>query len=109
MRTLDPGRPVDVQVGNEIVLCIAGNKSDLERQRVVPRQDAADYAQSVGAQYFETSAKSGRGINELFNSMAGRLVETQKPVGRQAAVGGGTNAGLLLVDDDEPRTSRGCC
>ena len=33
--------PCALQVGAEIILSIAGNKSDLERHRVVPRQEAA--------------------------------------------------------------------
>ena len=98
------------QVGAEIILCIAGNKSDLERHRVVPRQEATDYAVSVGAQYFETSAKSGRGINELFASMAKRLVESRKLSHRPGSGGGGSLRGNLLVVDDEPTTRpSGCC
>mmetsp|Transcript_64498 Transcript_64498/g.155583 ORF Transcript_64498/g.155583 Transcript_64498/m.155583 type:complete len:206 (+) Transcript_64498:41-658(+) len=97
-------------VGEEIILCIAGNKSDLERHRVVPRQEAADYAVAVGAQYFETSAKSGRGINELFASMAKRLLETRKVSNRPGSGSGVGLRGNLLVIDDEPTTrSGGCC
>ena len=104
---LAPSAP---QVGEEIILYIAGNKSDLERHRVVPRQEAADYAVSVGAQYFETSAKSGRGINEVFASMAKRLLETRKPSSRPGSSGGaGLRGNLLVVDDEPPARSGGCC
>lgn len=98
-------------VGEEIILCIAGNKTDLERHRVVPRQEAADYAVAVGAQYFETSAKSGRGINELFASMAKRLLETRKVSNRPGSGSGvGLRGNLLVVDDDDPTArSGGCC
>ena len=90
-------------MGSEIVLTIAGNKSDLERQRVVPRQEAVDYAQSAGAHYCETSAKTGRGINELFAQMARKLVDSRKLSG---PAGGG---GSVFVVDDEPSRSSGCC
>ena len=105
---LAPSAP---QVGEEIILYIAGNKSDLERHRVVPRQEAADYAVSVGAQYFETSAKSGRGINEVFASMAKRLLESRKPSSRPGSSGGGAGlrGHLLVVDDEPPARSGGCC
>ena len=107
---LDPAfAPFALQVGTEIILCIAGNKSDLERHRVVPRQEAADYAVLVGAQYFETSAKSGRGINELFASMAKRLVETRKLSNRPSGNGGGLRGNLLVVDDEPATRSGGCC
>ena len=108
---LDPAlAPSAPQVGEEIILYIAGNKSDLERHRVVPRQEAADYAVTVGAQYFETSAKSGRGINEVFASMAKRLLETRKPSNRPgSSSGAGLRGNLLVVDDEPPARSGGCC
>ena len=52
-------------VGAGIVLTIAGNKVDLERERTVPKETAQEYAASVGAHYDETSAKTGRGIDEV--------------------------------------------
>ena len=86
------------------MLSIAGNKSDLDRHRVVPRQEAADYAASVGAHYAETSAKTGRGINELFGVMARKLLESRKLTAGASAVGGN----VFVVDDEPPRSS-GCC
>ena len=91
-------------MGNEIVLSIAGNKSDLDRHRVVPRQEAADYAASVGAHYAETSAKTGRGINELFGVMARKLLESRK-----LTAGASAGGGNVFVVDDEPPRSSGCC
>jgi len=40
-----------------IVLAIAGNKSDLESERQVPAAEAQAYATSIGASFLETSAK----------------------------------------------------
>ena len=100
-----PLPPVSHQVGSEIVLSIAGNKSDLDRHRVVPRQEAADYAASVGAHYAETSAKTGRGINELFGVMARKLLETRK-LTAGAPAGGGN---VFVVDDEPAPRSSGCC
>ena len=45
-------------VGSEIKLAIAGNKSDLEKQRVVPIKEAEAYAESIGAVHYSTSARS---------------------------------------------------
>lgn len=53
-------------VGNEILIAIAGNKIDLERQRGVSGEDALTYAASVGATHFYTSAKSNKGLEEIF-------------------------------------------
>ena len=70
-------------VGSEILLCIAGNKLDLERQRVVSRQDAAEYATSVGATYSETSAKLSKGIDDVFMHMGKRIAAGE---GQQEAI-----------------------
>ena len=47
-----------LQVGNDIVIAIAGNKSDLEKNRQVEISAAEEYARSVGAVHFSTSAKT---------------------------------------------------
>ncbi|XP_056013668.1 ras-related protein Rab-21-like isoform X1 [Ostrea edulis] len=53
-------------LGNDICLCIAGNKIDLEKERHVSVAEAEAYATSVGARHFHTSAKLGKGIEEMF-------------------------------------------
>ena len=40
-------------VGQEIVLCIAGNKIDLDKERQVEKSEAEEYAASVGAYHFQ--------------------------------------------------------
>lgn len=57
-------------VGSDIILCIAGNKCDMEKQRQVPEDEAEKYAESVGAFHMKVSAKSGRGVDEVFLSLA---------------------------------------
>lgn len=59
-------------LGNDIVLCIVGNKIDLEKDRRVPNQIAEDYAKSVNAKLYHTSAKLSKGIDEVFNDLANR-------------------------------------
>jgi hypothetical protein len=40
-------------VGDDIELCIAGNKCDLEKQRQVPEDEAEAYAVSVNATHYK--------------------------------------------------------
>jgi len=108
-------RELRKMVGNDIQLSIAGNKIDLERQRVVSRQEAAEYAESVGAHYAETSAKQNRGLDELFSSMGKRLLATRAT--SQPGLGGGPAStrsrgpSMVLIDDDlpTPSSSSKCC
>lgn len=48
-------------VEEPLVLCIVGNKTDLEPQRKVPREEALQYTQSIGGTYFEVSALHDQG------------------------------------------------
>ena len=47
------------------VLILVGNKIDKERQ--VTKEEALSFAKSKNIKYFETSAKEGIGIKEIFN------------------------------------------
>jgi Ras-related protein Rab-21 len=57
-------------VGNDIIIVIAGNKIDLEKQKNVPEEEAKSYAETVEASHFYTSAKSNKGLEEVFLDLA---------------------------------------
>ena len=50
----------------DIIIAIAGNKSDLAYRREVDVTAAEAYAKSIGATYTETSAKDDRYVQTLF-------------------------------------------
>ena len=57
-------------VGQDIIIVIAGNKIDLEKQKNVPEDEAKQYAATVEASHFYTSAKSNKGLEEVFFALA---------------------------------------
>ena len=73
-----------------IVMAIAGNKSDLEKRRIVKRQDALDFAKSVGATHFDTSEKAGRGLNEAFLHLARGILKQKQNDNGPLTLGTGT-------------------
>eukprot|EP01105_Mastigella_eilhardi_P014582 TRINITY_DN3317_c0_g4_i1.p1 TRINITY_DN3317_c0_g4~~TRINITY_DN3317_c0_g4_i1.p1 ORF type:complete len:205 (-),score=72.51 TRINITY_DN3317_c0_g4_i1:261-875(-) len=96
-------------LGTDILLVIAGNKCDLERQRSVSTEEAEKYAASVGAKHFLTSAKMNKNISEVFLFLAQRMLATVKK--SSAADVGGT-----FIDFDKTTntgagqdTGGGCC
>uniref|UniRef100_A0A7S2H2U8 Ras-related protein Rab-21 n=1 Tax=Helicotheca tamesis TaxID=374047 RepID=A0A7S2H2U8_9STRA len=111
-------------VGTEdvISLIIVGNKVDLAKtKRSVKMEDAKNYADSVGAMYMETSAKSGLGVDEVFLKLTRRMME-RRSIHRSnsrglasavGAIGGGKK--LILTDKEEQKrkskhsTSEGYC
>jgi len=76
-------------LGKEVVLAIAGNKCDLERSRVVSIEEADQYAESVGAKHYSTSAKLNKGLEELFLDLTKRMLANTSNV--SAGGGGGAN------------------
>ncbi|KAL4480810.1 hypothetical protein ABPG72_001679 [Tetrahymena utriculariae] len=65
---------------NKLIICIVGNKCDLENNRQISKQFAQEYSQSVGAHHFLTSAKNNRGVDELFQYIEILKRQKQKKV-----------------------------
>ena len=53
---------------NSIVIYLVGNKVDINK-REVTNEEAVNYANKNNMKYFETSAKTGYGIEEVFTQM----------------------------------------
>lgn len=103
-------------VGNDISIAIAGNKIDLEKNRSVNEEEAKEYAASVGAIHFHTSAKANKGLDEVFNDLSTRMMTRRGESGSKydnGISGGATSRGkpkLVIVDEEpEARKSGGCC
>ncbi|XP_054280531.1 ras-related protein Rab-31-like [Macrosteles quadrilineatus] len=65
-------------VDEPLVLCIVGNKTDLEHQRKVTKEEAMQYSQSIGGTYFEVSALNDLGIEDVFLNTAMGLINLSK-------------------------------
>ncbi|XP_046688939.1 ras-related protein Rab-21-like [Homalodisca vitripennis] len=104
-------------LGSDICLVIAGNKIDLEKQRTVPVEDAEEYAKSVGATHFHTSAKLNKGIEEMFLELSKQMMERaqESDVQRASLLSrtGSVRRNVVVVEDDtaaaQPETRSSCC
>ncbi|XP_076439231.1 uncharacterized protein LOC143278082 [Babylonia areolata] len=63
-------------VDTPITMCLLGNKSDLDSGRKVSREEAAEYATSIDALFFETSALKNTGIEDAFLRVSKDLLKT---------------------------------
>jgi len=57
-------------VDDKIPMMIVGNKCDLQMERQVTMEEAQELAERYKFPFFEISAKTGKGLNEVFNTMA---------------------------------------
>ena len=57
---------------------LVGNKCDLEEERLVSKEDAKQYAEKNNIGFFEVSAKTGDGIDDMFKYIISELLEDMK-------------------------------
>lgn len=62
------------QTLDDLVVVIAGNKSDLDKEREVPEEAGRRYAEDNGYVFFETSAKLNVNVEELLKAIAKLVV-----------------------------------
>ena len=63
----------NVVEGTFLILC--GNKIDLNNKRAVPKEEGEKFAKENNIAFAETSAKTGEGINEMFNIILNNFCE----------------------------------
>eukprot|EP00696_Hemimastix_kukwesjijk_P010275 gnl/Hemi2/22953_TR7684_c0_g1_i1.p1 gnl/Hemi2/22953_TR7684_c0_g1~~gnl/Hemi2/22953_TR7684_c0_g1_i1.p1 ORF type:complete len:227 (-),score=44.59 gnl/Hemi2/22953_TR7684_c0_g1_i1:302-982(-) len=99
VRVQDYVKELRKMVSAEIVLCICGNKCDLERSRAVPVETVTQYAQSVGAIHIATSAKQNKGVEDAFLQITKRLVQTKGGQQPSATAMGRRPPSLMVAPD----------
>lgn len=98
-------------LGSDITLCIVGNKCDLEKQRQVDDAEAKAYAEKVGAFHANTSAKTGKGVEEAFLQLTKQMLkqhQENRPKGGPAPAAGNRSF-VQIVDTAEKENTGGCC
>ena len=72
-------KELDRRAGTDIVIALAGNKSDMESKRNIEFEEVSAYAQENNLLHFEISAKTGANIKELFTEIATKIPKTSLP------------------------------
>lgn len=97
----------------EAVLAVVGSKKDLydtlseEEKATHILAEAQSYAKEIGAIYFETSAKVGDSVSQLFNVLGQKIVEL-KHITAESIEDPQSNDNVSL-DDVNPDKKKGCC
>lgn len=117
-------------VQKEIVMVIAANKQDLARNQQIPHDESQDFAKSIKAGHFKTSAKAGKGVEQLFLHISRQLLaqvaasqaaqqkaasgsgsSSSAGMGARSSAGGKGRRSIIISDDPAPNESKAssCC
>ena len=84
---------VESNAAADVNRILVGNKSDMEKQRVVSTERGQALADEFGLKFFETSAKSGAGVEESFRELAWQVKERLSANSETAGAGKASTTG----------------
>eukprot|EP01029_Cantina_marsupialis_P028830 TRINITY_DN778057_c0_g1_i1.p1 TRINITY_DN778057_c0_g1~~TRINITY_DN778057_c0_g1_i1.p1 ORF type:complete len:210 (+),score=47.56 TRINITY_DN778057_c0_g1_i1:96-725(+) len=95
---------VRAERGNEVVMMLVGNKTDLDDHREVSIEEGQEKAQEENTYFIETSAKAGFNIRALFKTLATKLPGSDDSnVGKNKQI-----KDISITDEVTPEDEGGC-
>jgi small GTP-binding protein len=91
---------------SDALLYLVGNKSDLEDQREVTPDEGQDKAAAMNATFYEVSAKTGAGINDLLVLMASTCLDAH---GGRVRLGSQDEEKTIDVGNKAEEPQNECC
>jgi len=95
---------IDRYASENVNKLLVGNKSDLTSKRAVSFDQAKEFADSLGIEFIETSAKNSTNVEKAFMMMASQIKARYK-----SAPSGGAGAGVNLKGESVGAKQGGCC
>ena len=90
---------VRAERGNDVVICLVGNKTDLGNdKRQVTTEEGEEKATKDGLLFMECSAKAGYNVKSLFRKLATSLPGSPDAANGGAAGAGGGASGSNVID-----------
>ena len=95
----------------EVILCVVGNKIDLNDKRVVNKEEGEKFAEERGFIFQEISAKTGDGFSDLFYKNLFEQIRFKFRPGGQMAPSEIINDIKFNIDQDENKSTpkKKCC
>ena len=94
--------------GSTVSLYLVGNKSDLDYDRTVTEEQGREKADKINAEFFETSAVTGDGIEVLFDTVAKKYFENNQAYQKDNDLNKANQKSVDVNNTDEKKKS-GCC
>lgn len=90
---------------DDVLRILVGNKDDDPERKVVERDDAKKFAEQMGIQVFETSAKDNKNVEEVFNTITQMVLRQKKD---QIAKANEQSGVIKVKKDKKSRKGRFC-
>ncbi|XP_077995431.1 ras-related protein Rab-35-like isoform X2 [Glandiceps talaboti] len=90
---------------DNVARILVGNKNDCPDRKVVESDDAKKFAEQMGVQLFETSAKENINVEEIFNAITELVIEKKK----QRVYRDKENEGTVKVKRQSHKSKKKCC
>ena len=94
------------EMTKEIPIYLIGNKSDLEESRVIQREDGENLAKQFGTKFYETSCKTGEGVEKCFNDLAVDMFNLIKKKGHS---GNSDEDKNVIINPSQKTNKKKCC
>ena len=93
----------------ELFICLVGNKIDLEDKRVITTEEGEKYAKDNNILFFEVSAKTGKGVVELFNKIIGGAMDKVFETNEKEEGEDKVRLSSFLEKSDYKEKNKRCC
>jgi small GTP-binding protein len=100
-------KQIEQHASKDVAKVLVGNKADKE-DKVIDTETGKQLADEYGLEFFETSAKTGQNINELFQHIAHSIIKDKKKSG---ATGGAARGETVTIGKSDKKEEKkgGCC
>eukprot|EP01006_Ploeotia_vitrea_P054052 TRINITY_DN67842_c6_g4_i2.p1 TRINITY_DN67842_c6_g4~~TRINITY_DN67842_c6_g4_i2.p1 ORF type:complete len:203 (+),score=13.04 TRINITY_DN67842_c6_g4_i2:157-765(+) len=97
---------IDRYASENVNKLLVGNKCDLASKRAVTFEQGKDFAESIGIEFLETSAKNATNVEKAFMTMSAQIKSRMKT---QPAAAADKAKGNKLSPGQQVQSSGGCC
>jgi Ras-related protein Rab-1A len=98
---------IDRYAAENVNKLLVGNKSDLAAKRVVSTEQGKEFADSLGIEFLETSAKTSTNVEQAFLTMASQIKARMKT--QPTAAGAQAGKGGVPLRGQQVKQNQGCC
>jgi Ras-related protein Rab-1A len=96
---------IDRYASENVNKLLVGNKCDLASKRAVTFEQGKDFAESIGIEFLETSAKNATNVEKAFMTMSSQIKSRMKTQPAAADKKGGNK----LTPGQQVQSGGGCC